>query len=63
MGSSIAIEKDLFRSDTALHIAVSNVQENVVEELVELISEQSQPRKALETRNEQGILLCIWRLR
>ncbi|OMO77667.1 hypothetical protein CCACVL1_14924 [Corchorus capsularis] len=82
MGSSIAIEKELFRSamkgewttvlhiykafpkvhvakmirsgDTALHITVSNVQENVVEELVELISEQSQPRKALETRNEQG---------
>ncbi|XP_021279785.1 serine/threonine-protein phosphatase 6 regulatory ankyrin repeat subunit B-like [Herrania umbratica] len=40
--------------DTALHIAVSNVQEGVVQKLVDLISEQSEPRKALEIKNEQG---------
>ncbi|XVF32517.1 hypothetical protein REPUB_Repub17cG0089400 [Reevesia pubescens] len=40
--------------NTALHIAVSNIQEAIVEELVGLVSAQGEPRKALEIRNEQG---------
>ncbi|XVF32516.1 hypothetical protein REPUB_Repub17cG0089300 [Reevesia pubescens] len=48
-------EAKIIRSgDTALHIAVSNIQEAIVEDLVVLISAQSEPRKALEIRNEQG---------
>lgn len=51
---SVHVAKIIRSGDTALHIAVSNAQEDIVEQLVELISAQSQYRKALEMRNEQG---------
>ncbi|MBA0825967.1 hypothetical protein Goarm_010866 [Gossypium armourianum] len=51
---SVHVAKIIRSGDTALHIAVSNVQEDIVEQLVELISAQSECRKALEMRNEQG---------
>lgn len=51
---SVHVAKIIRSGDTALHIAVSNVQEDIVEQLVELISAQSECRKALEMRNELG---------
>ncbi|KAG8485510.1 hypothetical protein CXB51_019063 [Gossypium anomalum] len=44
---SVHVAKIIRSGDTALHIAVSNVQEDIVEQL-------SECRKALEMRNEQG---------
>ncbi|KAF3436251.1 hypothetical protein FNV43_RR23343 [Rhamnella rubrinervis] len=42
--------------DTALHVAVSDCQEDIVERLVELIksSKQGNPREALAVENERG---------
>ncbi|KAK8630687.1 hypothetical protein V6N13_079468 [Hibiscus sabdariffa] len=51
---SVHVAKIIRSGDTALHIAVSNAQEAVVEQLVELVSACGEPRKALETRNVQG---------
>ncbi|KAK6239160.1 hypothetical protein QUC31_004629 [Theobroma cacao] len=51
---TVRVARIIRSGDTALHISVSNVQEGVVQTLVDLISEQSEPRKALEIRNEQG---------
>nr|KJB22999.1 hypothetical protein B456_004G077300 [Gossypium raimondii] len=51
---SVHVAKIIRSGDTALHIAVSNVQEDIVEQLVELISAQSECRKALEMRNGLG---------
>ncbi|KAK9281467.1 hypothetical protein L1049_004370 [Liquidambar formosana] len=40
--------------DTALHIAVSDGQEDIVEELVSLISEHEESKEALKVENERG---------
>ncbi|XVE73072.1 hypothetical protein DITRI_Ditri11bG0088300 [Diplodiscus trichospermus] len=51
---TVHMAKILKSGDTALHIAVSNGKEGVVEKLVQLIRSQSEHSKALEIRNEQG---------
>ncbi|KAE8660669.1 type I inositol 1,4,5-trisphosphate 5-phosphatase CVP2-like [Hibiscus syriacus] len=51
---SVHVAKIIRSGDTALHIAVSNVQEAVVEQLVDSVSAHGEPPKALEIRNEQG---------
>ncbi|XVE73074.1 hypothetical protein DITRI_Ditri11bG0088500 [Diplodiscus trichospermus] len=51
---TVHVAKIIRSRDTALHIAVSNGKEGVVEELVQLIRSQSEPGKALGIRNEQG---------
>ncbi|GMI73801.1 hypothetical protein HRI_001049400 [Hibiscus trionum] len=51
---SVHVAKIIRSGDTALHIAVSNAQEAVVEQLVDLVLSHDEPRKALGMRNEQG---------
>ncbi|KAK8486513.1 hypothetical protein V6N13_045947 [Hibiscus sabdariffa] len=51
---SVHVAQIIRSGDTALHIAVFNAQEAVVEQLVDLVSACGEPRKALETRNVQG---------
>lgn len=51
---TVHVAKIIRSGDTALHIAVSNVQEGVVEELVELIICSHSQDEALGIRNEQG---------
>ena len=51
----MALKVKLTRSgDTALHIAVSDSQEDKVQEVVEYISSQPERKAVLEIKNEQG---------